>query len=123
RHPDYVDGGQLRDFIYVKDVVRVIMQFVHRPDINGLFNLGTGAARSWNDLATAVCTALGKPPSITYIPMPDHLAGQYQNFTQADMTLLRSELPDLELTPLEDAVADYVNGYLHTPWPYLETTT
>lgn len=122
-HPDYTDGGQLRDFIYVKDVVRVIMQLVHRTDINGLFNLGTGTARSWNDLATAVCSALGKPPSISYIPMPEHLAGQYQNYTQADMTLLRNELPDLELTPLEDTVSDYVNGYLHTSWPYLETTS
>lgn len=122
-NPNYPDGGQLRDFIYVKDVVRVIMNLLDHPQIHGLFNLGTGTARSWNDLATSVYAALGAPPSITYVPMPDHLQRQYQYFTQADMRRLSEQLPNMTFTPLEEAVADYINGYLNTDWPYLETSS
>jgi len=111
--PEYADGGQLRDFIYVKDVVSTMWWLLTaRPDVNGLFNLGTGKARSWNDLANAVFAALSKPPKIEYIPMPDALVGQYQYFTEAKMDRLRATGCRIDFGPLEASVADYVRGYL-----------
>ena len=118
-HPDYADGGQMRDFIYVKDVVNVVLQLVAQPEVNGIFNLGTGTARSWNDLASAVFQALGIASSINYIDIPENIAGQYQNFTQADMKRLQGALPDVTFTSLEDSIADYVNSHLEHEWPFL----
>lgn len=117
--PTYPDGGQMRDFIYVKDVCSVMMALLERPEVNGILNLGTGKARSWNDLMTAVFLAMGRPVDIRYIDMPDDLARQYQNYTQADMSTLTSKLQDVQFSSLEDSVADYVNGYLTRGWPYL----
>lgn len=117
--PAYPDGGQMRDFIYVKDVCSVMMALLERPEVNGILNLGTGTARSWNDLMSAVFAAMGRPADIRYIDMPVELARQYQNYTQADMTTLTSKLRGIQFSSLEDSIADYVNGYLTREWPYL----
>jgi ADP-L-glycero-D-manno-heptose 6-epimerase len=104
----YGDGDQKRDFIYVKDAVDVVMFFMDHPEVNGIFNLGTGEARSWNDLARALFSAAGKPLVIEYIDMPVRLRSQYQYFTQADMKRLRSVGYQKPFTSLEDAIKDYV---------------
>ncbi len=111
--PKYKDGEQMRDFIYVKDAVDVVMFFMEHPSINGIFNLGTGQARTWNDLAHALFGAVGRPVNIEYIQMPEVLQGAYQYFTQADMTKLRKAGYTKAFTSLEDAVKDYC-GYLST---------
>lgn len=117
--PAYGDGGQMRDFIYVKDVCKVMTQLLDAPQVNGILNLGTGTARSWNDLMAAVFSAMGRAVDIRYIDMPAELARQYQNYTQADMTTFSSKLPNVRFGTLEESVADYVNGYLTSEWPYL----
>lgn len=117
-HPDYEDGGQLRDFIYVRDVVDVIGWLAKSPAVNGVFNLGSGHARSFRDLAVAAFEAAGREPDITYIDMPEVLRGKYQYYTQADMSRLRAAGYNAPMTPLEDGVADYVAGYLNTEDPY-----
>ena len=109
--PDYVDGEQRRDFIYVKDAVDVMMFLMDKPSINGIFNLGTGEARTWNDLARALFAGLGKPPRIEYFDMPESLRPRYQYFTQAEMQRLRQAGYERPFTRLEDAVKDYV-GFL-----------
>jgi ADP-L-glycero-D-manno-heptose 6-epimerase len=111
-HPDYADGEQVRDFIYVKDAVAATLFFYDNPSIGGLYNIGTGKARSWNDLAKAVFAAMGKEPKIEYIEMPEILRDKYQYFTQADMSKLRAAGFKYKPTPLEDAVKDYVQNYL-----------
>jgi ADP-L-glycero-D-manno-heptose 6-epimerase len=108
-HPKYPDGGQLRDFIYVKDAVEVTLFFLENPHIKGIFNVGTGKARSFKDLALAVFSALNLPPCIEYIEMPEHLKKQYQYFTQADITKLRNVGYNKPMWELEDAVKSYVN--------------
>ncbi|MBL7072984.1 MAG: ADP-glyceromanno-heptose 6-epimerase [Candidatus Omnitrophica bacterium] len=105
---DYADGEQKRDFIYVKDAVEVMYGFFKSPEKTGIFNLGTGFARSWNDLARAMFAALNKKPVIEYIEMPVSLREKYQYFTQADMTKLREAGFDLKFQSLEDSVKDYV---------------
>lgn len=112
-HPDYQDGEQKRDFIYVKDVVDVVMFFMQKKEVNGIFNLGTGKACSWNELAHALFAAAGKPVQIEYIEMPEILRGRYQYFTQADMSKLRKAGYTKTFTSLQDAVKDYC-GYLST---------
>ncbi|MDP2654770.1 MAG: ADP-glyceromanno-heptose 6-epimerase [Candidatus Omnitrophota bacterium] len=109
--PEYGDGEQKRDFIYVKDAVDVVMFFMENRQANGIFNVGTGKARSWNDLATAMFAAADKPLCVDYIDMPEHLRARYQYFTQAEMDKLRKAGYAKEFTPLESAVADYA-GYL-----------
>lgn len=109
----YADGEQKRDFIYVKDLVDVVLFFLERQDINGIYNVGTGEARTWNDLARALFAALEKKINIEYIPMPEILQGKYQYFTQADMSKLRSVGYSKPFTCLESSVKDYV-GYLKT---------
>jgi len=105
--PDYADGGQLRDFIYVRDVVRVIESLAAKPEVNGLFNLGTGQAASFRELLEALFVALGREPRIEYIPMPEDLQGRYQYFTEAKMKKLsRAGIPYTP-TPVREAVADY----------------
>ncbi len=106
--PDYADGEQKRDFIYVKDVVSVMIYLMRNTAINGIFNLGTGQARTWNDLALALFAAAGKPPRIEYVAMPSHLRNRYQYFTQAQMGRLRQAGYTDEFMPLEQAVRDYV---------------
>ncbi len=110
--PDYADGMQLRDFIYVKDAVDMTLFFLENPEVNGLFNIGTGQARSWVDLASAVFEAMGKQPNIEFIPMPEKLRDKYQYFTQADISKLREAGCRTNITELESAVADYVQNYL-----------
>lgn len=117
--PAYADGGQLRDFIYVKNVCSVMLRLLDDSDVNGILNLGTGTARSWNELMSAVFAAMGRPVDIRYIEMPAELAKQYQNYTQADMSTFASKLPSVRFGSLEESVADYVNGYLTREWPYL----
>ena len=116
-HPDYRDGEQKRDFIYVKDVVDVVLFFYENAQTNGIFNVGTGAARTWNDLANALFAAVGKQPHIDYIEMPETLRPRYQYFTQAEMAKLRTKGYRNSFTSLEDAVKDYakyleVKGHL-----------
>jgi len=110
---DYKDGGQLRDFVYVKDCVRVIIWLLGTPTVNGLFNLGTGKARSFADLANATFAAVGKPPSITYIDMPEEIRDKYQYFTEANMDRLRAAGYKEPFHSLEDGVKDYVVHYLN----------
>ena len=113
-NPDYEHGGQLRDFIYVDDCVNVMMWFLDHADVSGLFNCGTGQARPFKDLAAAVYVALDHDVQIDYIPMPDHLQGKYQYFTEADMTKLRSVGYTAEFTSLEEGVRQYVQDFLFT---------
>ncbi len=117
-HPDYADGGQLRDFIYVKDCVDVMLWLLDHPKVNGLFNLGTGTARSFADVAQAVSAAAGTPTRIEFIPMPDAIRPNYQYFTQARMDRLRAAGYDRPFTSLEDGVRDYVECYLSKPDRY-----
>jgi ADP-L-glycero-D-manno-heptose 6-epimerase len=111
-HPDYADGEQQRDFIYVRDVVDVTLHFAEHGRPSGLFNCGTGQARSWLDLARALYAALGKSPVIRLIDMPQQLRGKYQYFTQADTAKLRRAGYDKPFTSLEDGVRDYVVSHL-----------
>lgn len=117
--PKYKAGDQLRDFIYVKDCIDVLMWFFDNPDLNGLYNVGTSEPRTFNHLAASVFSALQIPKKITYIDMPEPLRKHYQNFTQADMTKLRATGYNTRFFSLEDGVADYVQNYLNTEDPYL----
>ena len=110
--PDYADGEQKRDFIYGKDAVAMTLHFLEHRDGGGLFNCGTGQARSWKDLATAVFAAMNLPPRIEFIEMPEILQGKYQYFTQAPMEKMRNAGYKKPFTSLEDAVFDYVTTYL-----------
>lgn len=110
--PDYADGNQVRDFVYVKDAVEMALFFMDHPAIGGIFNIGTGKARSWNDVAGALFSALGKQPNIEYIPMPETIRDKYQYHTQADVSKLRTAGCAHECMSLEDAVKDYVLNYL-----------
>jgi ADP-L-glycero-D-manno-heptose 6-epimerase len=115
---DYADGEQKRDFLYVKDAVEMTLFFLDRPEVSGIFNIGSGQARSWNDLAKAVFAAMGKSPKIEYIDMPEAIRDKYQYYTCADMTKLRKAGYRKAITSLEDSVEDYVRNYL-TPDKYL----
>jgi len=110
--PDYADGEQKRDFLYIKDAVDMTLFFLDNRKIAGIFNIGTGQARTWNDLAKATFAAMNKEPNIEYIPMPEKLRDRYQYFTQADITKLRNAGYKKEPTYLEDAIKDYVQNYL-----------
>jgi len=115
----YKDGEQKRDFIYVKDAVDVLWKILTTERFSGIYNLGTGKARTWNDLVNSVFYALGKEPRIEYIEMPDSLSGQYQNFTQADMKKLNRSKAKHKFTSLEDGIDDYVKNYLTKDWKYI----
>jgi ADP-L-glycero-D-manno-heptose 6-epimerase len=104
--PNYPDGGQQRDFIYVKDCVAVVRWLLRHPETSGLFNVGTGTARSFLDLVQAVCAAVGCTPNIRFIDTPDELRTQYQYFTCADITKLRRAGFDALFYSLEDGVRD-----------------
>ena len=110
--PDYADGEQKRDFLYVKDAVAMTLHLAGRTEANGLFNVGSGEAHTWNELACALFASLGRAPRIEYIEMPEALRGKYQYFTQADIGKLRATGFAQSLTPLTDAVRDYVKNYL-----------
>jgi len=117
--PAYPDGGQLRDFVYVKDCVEVMWWLLQNKEVNGIFNVGTGKARSWNDLINAVFAALGLPSRIKYIDMPPGLDAQYQYFTEAQMDKLQAAGCPVAFQSLEDSVRDYVQGHLRKNDPYL----
>ena len=110
--PAYQDGGQRRDFVYVKDCVDVVWWLIEHPEANGVFNLGTGTDRSWNDLAAALFSAMGLELNIEYIPMPDPLQDRYQYYTRAEMQKLTQAGCPAAFTSLEAAVGDYVQNYL-----------
>lgn len=110
--PDYADGGQLRDFVYVKDICRVIEFLMERPGISGIFNVGTGRAESFEKLGKSVLKALGRQEEIEYIDMPENLRKKYQYYTQADMEKLRSVGYSADFYSLEEGAADYVQNYL-----------
>ncbi len=106
------DGEQKRDFVYVKDIVDIMFYFLQNRDKNGIFNAGTGKARSFNDLAKASFNAMGKKTNIKYIPMPISIRDRYQYFTEAELTKLRNAGYTKEFTSLEDGVKDYIRNYL-----------
>ncbi|SFJ87773.1 ADP-glyceromanno-heptose 6-epimerase [Bradyrhizobium sp. Gha] len=109
------DGDQRRDFIYVDDVVRVIMWLLATPAVSGLFNVGTGKARSFRDLMLAAYAALGTRPNIEYVDMPEQIRGSYQYFTESKVDRLCRAGYNGGFTPLEDAVKAYVGDYLDRP--------
>lgn len=111
-HPDYEDGGQIRDFVYVKDCVSVMLWLYDNPDVSGLFNVGTGKGRTFEDLANSVFAALGLEPKLQFIDMPQQLQDKYQYFTEANMKKLREAGYDTPFTELEDGIKDYVQSYL-----------
>jgi ADP-L-glycero-D-manno-heptose 6-epimerase len=110
--PGIADGDQRRDFIYVEDVVRVIMWLLATPSVSGLFNVGTGKARSFKDLILSAYAALGIKPNIQYIDMPEAIRGSYQYFTQGEVDRLRGAGYNGGFMALEEAVALYVKNYL-----------
>ncbi len=117
--PEYADGGQKRDFLYVKDAVSVMLWLLGHPEAGGIFNVGSGQARAWNDLAAAVFAAMTAPLGIDYIPMPEAIRDKYQYFTEARMDRLRRAGYDSPFASLEEGVADYVRNYLSQPDRYL----
>jgi ADP-L-glycero-D-manno-heptose 6-epimerase len=117
-NPAYADGGQLRDFVYVKDAARVAAWLLAHEAVSGVFNLGTGQARSFKDLAEATFRAAGHPPAIAYVETPETIRDKYQYFTEADMTRLRAAGYEHPFTDLEAGVADYVSTYLAAADPY-----
>jgi ADP-L-glycero-D-manno-heptose 6-epimerase len=112
------DGDQRRDFIYVEDVVRVVMWLLATPTVSGLFNVGTGKARSFKDLMLAAYAALGSVPNIRYVDMPLAIRDSYQYFTQSEVDRLTRAGYNAGFTALEEAVALYVKGYLDSPDRY-----
>jgi ADP-L-glycero-D-manno-heptose 6-epimerase len=109
------DGDQSRDFIYVDDVVRVVMWLLATPSVSGLFNVGTGKARSFKDLILAAYATLGRKPNIQYVDMPEQIRDSYQYFTQSEVDRLCRAGYNGGFTSLEDAVTAYVGGYLDRP--------
>ena len=110
-HPDYKDGEQMRDFVYVKDAVLMTLYFLNNKD-GGLYNVGTGKARTWNDLVKAIFHALNKPLNIEYIDLPAEIADRYQYFTEAKVDKIKKAGYSANITSLESGVTDYVNNYL-----------
>jgi ADP-L-glycero-D-manno-heptose 6-epimerase len=117
--PDFADGEQQRDFLYVKDAVQAVYEFMTQPRHKGIYNLGSGQARSWNDLARAIFAALGKPARIEYIEMPESLRQRYQYHTQADMRWRRTDKSAAPFRSLEEGVRDYVQNHLSKEDRYL----
>ncbi len=112
-NPEYEDGAQLRDFVYVKDVCEVIYWLINHPQINGLFNVGTGKAQSFKELAEATFHALNMEPNIVYIDMPESLKEKYQYYTKAEMDKLRDVGFRMKFMDLESGARDYVLNHLH----------
>jgi ADP-L-glycero-D-manno-heptose 6-epimerase len=116
--PQYGDGGQLRDFVYVADCVEVMMWLIDNPHVSGLFNVGSGAARTWLDLAQALFAACQMPARVEFIDMPPELIEKYQYFTEARIARLRAAGFQRPFTSLEAGVSEYVRGYLAREDPY-----
>ncbi|MEI7711021.1 MAG: ADP-glyceromanno-heptose 6-epimerase [Rhodospirillales bacterium] len=117
--PGLADGQQSRDFIWIGDIVDTLLWLLETPAANGLFNLGTGHARTYLDLAHAVCDAAGRERRVEFIDMPASLRGQYQSFTQAPMDRLRAAGYTGQFTPLEEGIRRYVQDSLTTPDPFV----
>ena len=117
-NPAYADGGQMRDFVYVRDAAEVVAWLVQNDQVNGVYNLGSGQARSFKDVAEIMFKAAGKAPEIEYFDMPPSIREKYQYFTQADLTRLREAGYTAPMTPLEEGLTDYVQHYLSQPDPY-----
>ena len=109
---EYADGEQLRDFLYVKDAAKMVIYLFNHPEFNGIFNIGSGVASSWNNLVKAVFNAMNKEVKIQYIDMPETLRDKYQYYTLASIDKIRNCGYSEKLTSLEEAVADYVINYL-----------
>ncbi len=110
--PDFKDGEQMRDFLYVKDAIQMTIHLASEPLVSGLYNLGSGQAHTWVQLARAIFAALGQQPNIEFVEMPEHLKSKYQYFTCADIAKLLQSGYQQPLFALADAVRDYVQGYL-----------
>ncbi len=117
--PDLADGAQSRDFIHVDDVVSVLLFLLDHPEVDGLFNVGTGTDRTYLDVARAVCRAAGNAVRIEFIDMPDTLRGIYQSRTRAEIARLRGAGYDAPFTTIEDGIDRYVGGHLSRPDPYV----
>lgn len=117
-HPNYRDGEQVRDFLYVKDAVEMTIHLAQTESAHGIYNLGSGIPNTWVTLAKAIFEAMGKPEKIEFIDMPEHLKDKYQYFTKADITKLRKMGYEKNITPLNEAISDYVQNYL-LPGKYL----
>jgi ADP-L-glycero-D-manno-heptose 6-epimerase len=111
------DGAQQRDFVSVMDVAEVVLWFLDHPDANGIFNLGAGQARTFNDLAAAIFAALDRPAEIAYIPTPENIRDSYQYHTEADLAKLRAIGCKHQFASLEESVREYVGGFLSGPMP------
>jgi ADP-L-glycero-D-manno-heptose 6-epimerase len=109
---DYGDGEQVRDFVFVEDAVKLTLHLMEHPDMSGVFNCGTGQARSWKDLATAVFAAMGREPAIDFVEMPETLRPKYQYHTEADMRKVRASGYEAAFTSLEEGVRKTVQDYL-----------
>lgn len=116
---DVADGGQRRDFVYVKDCAEVMLWLLERGPASGLYNLGTGKARSFRDLIAATAAACGREPVVEYVETPEAIRPNYQYFTEANMAKLRAAGYAVPFTPLEQAVRDYLADHLAQPDPYL----
>jgi ADP-L-glycero-D-manno-heptose 6-epimerase len=110
--PDFKDGEQMRDFLYVKDAIRMTLHLASEPLASGLYNLGSGQAQTWVQLVQAIFAALGRAPNIEFVEMPEHLKSKYQYYTCADVSKLIKSGYKQPLFTLADAVRDYVQGYL-----------
>jgi ADP-L-glycero-D-manno-heptose 6-epimerase len=117
-HPDYADGGQMRDFVWIDDCVAAMLWFADRARPNGLYNVGSGKARSFVDLARAAYAAVGQEPRFDFVPLPTALAGKYQYFTQADMSKLNATGWTRQPLSIEDGVRRYFTEFLTRPDPY-----
>ncbi len=117
QRPDYPDGGQRRDFVYVKDAIAMTLWLLDNPEHNGIFNIGTGASTDWNRLMRAIFAAMGREPQIEYFDMPADIARAYQYDTCADMVKLRAAGYPAPMMPVEVAVRDYVINYLEPHQP------
>lgn len=111
-HPDYADGGQMRDFVYVEDCVHVVLWLLDHPEVSGIFNLGTGRAQTWLELMTALFRATGNELEVRWVDTPEEIRDRYQYFTQADMSKLRAAGYERAFRGVEEGVEDYVSRFL-----------
>lgn len=118
-NPQYEDGKQLRDFIYVKDVTRWMLELINKKPTSGIYNMGFGKARSWLDMANSLFASMQKPTQIKWLEMPEDIKGQYQYFTEAQMDKWKNAGMSEPQWPLELAIQDYVTNYLNQTDPWL----
>ncbi len=111
-NPNFKDGEQKRDFVYVKDAVDMTLFFLDNKNVNGIFNVGTGNAQTWIELVTALFDSMNKPLNIEFIDMPEEIKSKYQYFTQANLTKIRDAGYDKPIMNVQNGVKDYVKNYL-----------